>query len=394
MLKKPVILGIILLFLIISIFPMVTSISSSYNNIIYEDNGRGAYYTKIHYKIENGSLSGFVNDSFFNPIERALVSIKCGGLHMQNFSDSTGFYYIDNVPIVDCYWNVSASKKGYETFWVEMSIDINSTYDFVLTPLGKTLYVGGSGPENYTTIQSAIDDANNGDTVFVYSGIYYENNIFINQSITLIGEDRNTTIIDAKQEINAICLYTQNININGFNIRNTSRAGINFQSNTSHYINISNNIFSNNSHGIHPYFPNKHTIVSNNIFIDNYNGFTLVSCSNATIYQNIFINNYRSIGIYGSENCDIFLNNILYSKKCGIYLYGFSRYNYIHNNNFMKDNNNIDAYFVQFSHINKWDENYWNEPKIMPYPIIGSLGWGIPCWINFDWHPAQEPYDI
>ena len=33
---------------------------------------------------------------------------------------------------------------------------------------GNTLYVGGSGEGNHTNIQDAIDDANDGDTVFVY----------------------------------------------------------------------------------------------------------------------------------------------------------------------------------------------------------------------------------
>ena len=41
---------------------------------------------------------------------------------------------------------------------------------------GNTLYVGGSGPGNYTRIQDAIDNASDGDTVFVYddSSPYFE----------------------------------------------------------------------------------------------------------------------------------------------------------------------------------------------------------------------------
>ena len=39
---------------------------------------------------------------------------------------------------------------------------------------GKTLYVGGSEPGNYTKIQDAINNASDGDTVFVYNGTYDE----------------------------------------------------------------------------------------------------------------------------------------------------------------------------------------------------------------------------
>jgi len=37
---------------------------------------------------------------------------------------------------------------------------------------GNWLYVGGSGPGNYTGIQQAIDNASAGDTVFVFNGTY------------------------------------------------------------------------------------------------------------------------------------------------------------------------------------------------------------------------------
>jgi hypothetical protein len=64
---------------------------------------------------------------------------------------------------------------------------------------GKILYVGGSGPNNYTSIQDALNEANEGDTIFVYndSSPYYEN-LIINKSIKLIGENRDTTIIDGR----------------------------------------------------------------------------------------------------------------------------------------------------------------------------------------------------
>ena len=39
---------------------------------------------------------------------------------------------------------------------------------------GNWLYVGGSGPGNYTRIQDAINASSDGDTVFVLNRIYYE----------------------------------------------------------------------------------------------------------------------------------------------------------------------------------------------------------------------------
>ena len=61
---------------------------------------------------------------------------------------------------------------------------------------GNILYVGGEGPNNYTKIQDAINNAIDGDTVFVYndSSPYYEN-IIVDKAINLVGEERDTTII-------------------------------------------------------------------------------------------------------------------------------------------------------------------------------------------------------
>ncbi len=66
--------------------------------------------------------------------------------------------------------------------------------------LGNTIYVGGSGPGNYSTIQEGIAAAVDGDTVFVYDGIYLEN-ITIDKEIILHGESTTNTIISVNSDI-------------------------------------------------------------------------------------------------------------------------------------------------------------------------------------------------
>ncbi|UCG68032.1 MAG: hypothetical protein JSV09_09330 [Thermoplasmata archaeon] len=64
-----------------------------------------------------------------------------------------------------------------------------------------TIYVDdvpGSGPNNppedYTSIQAAIDASGSGDIVYIYSG-YYDQVFSIGKSVTIRGEDYRTTII-------------------------------------------------------------------------------------------------------------------------------------------------------------------------------------------------------
>ena len=186
-------LGIVLLFITSCIVPNITGYNIDTKAVDITD-------VIISSSFQNGSLSGYVNDTHGFPIYGVVFRATCGGLNLSNISDSSGFYYIGNVPIVDCYWNVSTSRIGYRNVWVEMSIDENTTHNFVLNYTGKTLYVGGTGSGNYSRIQDAINVAENGDTVYVYNGVYYENLFIVNKSIKLIGESKSKTIIDAVWE--------------------------------------------------------------------------------------------------------------------------------------------------------------------------------------------------
>ena len=89
------------------------------------------------------------------------------------------------------------------------------------TPLGDTLYVGGDGPGNYTRIQDAIDDAEDGDTIFVFSG-YYTEEIEIYKSINLIGEHKDSTSIVGQgvyDHIQVVRITTDDVTIEGFTIK-------------------------------------------------------------------------------------------------------------------------------------------------------------------------------
>jgi len=106
-------------------------------------------------------------------------------------------------------------------------MNIDSKNVSTATNAGGILYVGGDGEGNYSSIQDAINDAKDGDTIFVYSGVYYEN-VIVDKSISLIGENRNNTIIDGMSKENVISLVTNGIKISNFTLRNSgkSKAGI------------------------------------------------------------------------------------------------------------------------------------------------------------------------
>ena len=76
-------------------------------------------------------------------------------------------------------------------------------------------------PDDYSTIQAAINAANSGDTVFVKAGTYNEQ-VFINKSISLIGENRGTTIINEPSEVGDVVIIQangvliSNFTINGY----------------------------------------------------------------------------------------------------------------------------------------------------------------------------------
>ena len=134
-------------------------------------------------------------------------------------------------------------------------------------------------------------------------------------------------------------------------------------------------------------------IICGNTITNNYIGIDLLNCSNFEINGNRIANtSWYGFDISKSSKNNIVRNTIANTSEYGINL-EYSSYNKIKENNFMENDCNA---FFKSSSFNRWISNFWNRPRLLPYPIIGKLKlWKITIsWINIDWRPAKEPYDI
>jgi len=306
---------------------------------------------------------------------------------------------------------------------------------------GNTLYVGGSGEGNYTSIQEAINDSLDGDTIFVYddSSPYVEN-LIMNKSIFLIGEDKSTTEIDGcyNYKLAVVKIMVDNVSIQGFTIKGGNEwwdynyYGFQILSN---YNNIIGNIIRNNNAGIQlgseVEVCSNNNIIKRNIIENTGMGIVLDgSSSNNTIFHNIISSNdYHGIFLRYGEciNNIISYNEISNNGQIGIWLSVAKNYNIIQHNSIINNRNGV---FIINSHNNKvlenniydnkneisilgdfWDfikgdsikdnifnANYWGRSRFLPVVLIGFYGFlnSIPLipLVIFDMNPAQKPYDI
>lgn len=150
-------------------------------------------------------------------------------------------------------------------------------------------------PDDYQTIQEAINSANTGDTVFVKKGIYFEN-LVVNKTILLIGEEKETTVINGNKTEDAIYITAHGVVISNFTIR-SARYGIFLDGSAGNT--ISSNVITSNSQGILLQYSSWNNISENILF--NNSGAIYMSSSANNIFRdnNLTGNRYSDINVYG-----------------------------------------------------------------------------------------------
>ncbi len=367
------------------------------------------------------------------------------GVYQHKWGDTSGLHcvcimgYQDDESIASGgYWIVKNSwgthlrsgRPWGEDGWVRIAYGEASIEEMAILFEGvygqfPILYVDDdnvAGPWNgseeypYKTISEAINKAYDGWTVFVKNGTYTEN-LVINKTINLDGENPETTIIDGNN--NGIVIYVQkpNVRISGFTIQNSGSkrldSGIRTLTLQSDLL-VKNCIIKDCDVGVYLncvdfdiYTQTKNTIINNTIKNNNIGIFTTWVQNNIITDNKIYNNKLHGIEMEASKYSIIKDNEIYNNKEIGIYLHGhcdeteiFS--NLIKNNSngviiketnncIIQKNNFVDnteqASFIR-SRANKWNSNFWSDAKgILPYLIKGTINFKNLPWINFDWRP-------
>jgi len=258
---------------------------------------------------------------------------------------------------------------------------INHEVPVRANPTQHTWTVDDNGPANFTKIQDAINNASSGDTVFVHTGIYHEN-VVINKTITLVGEDSNSTIIDGNETGDVIHIIANDVTVKGFTVTKSGMyiyCGILVDHSIGNAI-INNNILYNykgvslvdssnnvvydntilsNYDGVYLYYSSNNAISGNMISLSNYNGVYLYYSSNNAISGNVILHNHLTgISLYYSSNTVVCDNSVL-NNYHGIYLAFSSDDNTIYHNNF---NNTYQVWTESRNFWNYDDEgNYWSN---------------------------------
>ena len=181
----------------------------------------------------------------------------------------------------------------------------------------------------YSTIQEAINQAADGDTIFLTEGIFADEgdkNLFWNgdeKHLTITLHENANARIECNKDGSGFIFDESNQNtsdiIDGITIRNCGDiydAGI--------YCNKTNPIIRNCTFyncdwsGIYCY--NSEIKIENSIFYENKSGIICDESSNSVILNNIFHNNF--FGIYAMENSNpSIFNNLIKNNEKGIYLH-------------------------------------------------------------------------
>jgi parallel beta-helix repeat protein len=259
----------------------------------------------------------------------SVTANKYSGIRLYESSGNNIYHnnFVDNSEQVDSDGSTNVWDDGYPSggnYWSDYAgVDVKSGLNQDLPEsdgIGDTPYIiDADNQDRYplmhpwsslpvhnintglgcATIQEAIDapETLDGHTIFVEAGTYYEN-VVVNKSLTLIGENREATIIDANGTGNVIDVKADDVVIESFTLQNSGYEANGINIGSCERAIIRNNSIINNDCGIN-IWDSRHNTISGNNVTNNYWGINLQYSVNNTLRNNHMSSNQRNFCVMG-----------------------------------------------------------------------------------------------
>ena len=283
----------------------------------------------------------------------------------------------------------------------------------------------------FPSIQEAINDAEDGFVIQVPAGIYSEH-VTINKSISLIGENIQTTIIDGNNGGTVVQILAHNVSISGFTIRYSgwgwTNNGIyvysadnceiknnylfvnchNIRLNYSRGSRVMGNIIDGNGYGIR-FLNSENCLATDNRISNCIGGIHLEYATNCTVQRNYFTQNGQGIRFYSPCTYNRVFENFVFNNTYDGMIEAMPGNTTLSNNVFFHNNFVNNTYpFIYKVYGAVWDYgypsggNYWsryNGTDLHGGPYQNETGFdGIgdtPYAVNSydtDRYPLMHPY--
>jgi parallel beta-helix repeat protein len=208
-----------------------------------------------------------------------------------------------------------------------------------------------SVPESYPTIQEAITAASAGDTINVSrrpgeAQSVYSEKLVIDKQLFLMGESRETIIIDGAETGTVIRIQADSVEIRGFTIRNGGPKYSGIRANGYSYVTIADNIVETNKRGISLLYSHYNTVTQNLMFNNSAAGVSLSESIGNNVSDNTVSESAYGI-MLSSTNATFVMNNTVVDNSYGIYL-EYSSNDTIDMNTLLR--NGVDGIFPHASH--------------------------------------------
>lgn len=178
-------------------------------------------------------------------------------------------------------------------------------------------------PDDFLTIQQAINNAAEGDTIFVRNGTYNEH-VVVNKTVSLVGEGSDLAVIDAKGSGRVLSISQGYVNITGLTI---TGSGSTYAQDAAIWIEgeghcniFGNNVTENGFFGISVWDSPSNSIIGNVITKTKMMGIHVRASSDNMISGNKIEDYYCGISMHVSSNSNRIEGNIIRHGDCGVML--------------------------------------------------------------------------